>query len=184
MKQIEIKESKISSIGNFIINKYKSENINIISLNPTRYLTRQINDYILEKLNISRIIIPALKTETTFKINKNKKNNAIVEEKLIIGIGAHVMLVKNLNISNNLCNGAIGIVTEIKTDNNNFVEYISVYFYKTKITKKIERMELEIEIFKGTNIQMMQFPLILSWAITIHKVQGQTLEYILVDIGN
>lgn len=38
---------------------------------------------------------------------------------------------------------------------------------------------------RGAEITRLQFPLTLSWATTIHKVQGLTLETIVVDMkGN
>ena len=36
---------------------------------------------------------------------------------------------------------------------------------------------------KGKTLIRTQFPLMLSWAITIHKPQGRTLELAVIDLG-
>ena len=39
-------------------------------------------------------------------------------------------------------------------------------------------------LYKGRAIVRFTFPLVQCWACTIHKVQGMTLENIVIDIGN
>lgn len=40
-----------------------------------------------------------------------------------------------------------------------------------------------VNFFGGIEAQRDQVPLILSWALSIHKSQGQTLERVKVDLG-
>ena len=40
-------------------------------------------------------------------------------------------------------------------------------------------MDLDLRLFQG----LLLFPMNLSWAFTIHKIQGKTLEHIVIDLG-
>ena len=40
-------------------------------------------------------------------------------------------------------------------------------------------MDLDLRLFQG----LLLFPMNLSWAFTIHKIQGETLERLMIDLG-
>ncbi|MES9881383.1 MAG: AAA family ATPase [Sedimenticola sp.] len=122
-----------------------------------------------------------------------------LRECLSVGVGARVMLTKNVDVSDGLVNGAIGTVTgfiepERKCETN-FPTAILVQFDSIKAGRKL-RMKLKKSPKDPVPIQLdearftlgrssgecvrRQFPLTLCFAATIHKVQGLSLDEIVV----
>ena len=102
-----------------------------------------------------------------------------IEDIITICINSQVMLTVNIP-DYNLANGSIGIVIDFVLDEKN--HYPLVKFLNGTI---LAIKEHEYIIDEGGNIvKKMQIPLILSWAITIHKAQGMSLDYVKTDIGN
>jgi len=106
--------------------------------------------------------------------------------------GARVMLTSNVDISDKLINGQIGTVVNV-TSKNDVVKTIYVKFDSSNVglnKKKSDRLAIQLDavpIDRGTTniktnekksspiIKRTQFPLMLSWACTVHKVQGLSL---------
>lgn len=111
---------------------------------------------------------------------ENLKSNIMADDKIILKVGAQVMCIVNMEqeITNkSIVNGSCGIVTEFHKDDG-----YPVVLFKNGTTQKIGPHIWESEHIKGVGV--MQLPLILAWAITIHKAQGATLEQAEVDIGH
>ena len=100
-----------------------------------------------------------------------------VENEIELTIGTQVMLVVN-GIDDNLANGSIGKI--IKFDNN-----YPVVLFTNGIEKLITeyKWSLSDDNKKEPNVYKFQIPLVLAWAITIHRAQGATLDYIETDLG-
>lgn len=106
-------------------------------------------------------------------------NNINCESSLELKKGAQVMSTVNLDFEtseNPICNGSQGIVDDF--DNEGFP---IVKFYNGTV-KTITPYKWSSENYPGIGIK--QLPLILSWAITIHKSQGINLELAQIDIGS
>jgi ATP-dependent DNA helicase PIF1 len=95
----------------------------------------------------------------------------------VFKVGAQVMLTYNLSIEDGLVNGSRGIITFISPDSKN----ITVLF-KNGITSVIPYNLYEFED-DHVKVQRHQIPLVLAWGTSIHKSQGSTLDYAIIDLG-
>jgi hypothetical protein len=116
---------------------------------------------------------------------------------------ATIMLTTNINIQDRLINGQMGTVVRIQVNNSNepnilFIKFDDVHAGKTMRNNSVDSFAREnhvvpiepvlakIKLRPGKaslpEIQRIQFPIALSWACTVHKVQGLTLEKIIVSL--
>jgi ATP-dependent DNA helicase PIF1 len=125
-----------------------------------------------------RILASTSADQIKFEI-ENLKSNIMADDKIILKVGAQVMCIVNMDqeiTNNSIVNGSCGIIVEFHKDDG-----YPVILFRNGTTRKIGPHIWESEHIKGIGI--MQLPLILAWAITIHKAQGATLEQAEVDIG-
>ena len=121
-----------------------------------------------------KISAEALEKEENFIIN-----NSLFEKDLTLKAGAQVMCIYNLDMENGICNGSTGIITHFTF---NGTHHIPVVKFNNGIVKTINHHTWESENIQGFCIK--QIPLILAWAVTIHKSQGATLDCAEIDIGS
>jgi len=120
-----------------------------------------------------------------FKSKSMKPSDtAGLENILKLGINTKVMLRVNIDPDNGLANGTIGYIVDIKLTENGEVHSLIIQFRNIKNTYELNRVTLDFEVSKNEYCARTQFPLSLAWAITIHKVQGLSLNAILADIGS
>ena len=95
---------------------------------------------------------------------------------LQLKVGAHVMCVANLDMDGKqqIVNGSQGIIEDI-------IDGYPVVRYTNGVVKHMTNHSWKSEEIPG--LCLMQVPLILSWAITIHKSQGQTFEKVIIDMS-
>lgn len=99
-----------------------------------------------------------------------------VPGKLTLKIGAQVMLLKNINITNGLVNGARGVVIKFD-DDIPVVKFLTGEIYTAKNEK------WTIKNASGSIIYRKQIPLKLAWAFSIHKSQGLTLDCVEMSLA-
>lgn len=93
-------------------------------------------------------------------------------------IGCKVMLVVNLDVETGLVNGALGTIVDFDKCSN-----FPIVLFTNNVKQIINPYEFKIE-FDNVNVSIFQIPLILGYAITIHKCQSLTLDNIHVDLYN
>jgi ATP-dependent DNA helicase PIF1 len=107
-----------------------------------------------------------------------------VEEELELKVGAQVLLCFNMNVSGGLANGSRGVVIDFQRGEvpRDPVLYPLVEFEKGAGRHLIQTYCWE-QIEHGRPVSgFRQIPLILRYAVTIHKAQGLTLERGLVTM--
>jgi ATP-dependent DNA helicase PIF1 len=88
--------------------------------------------------------------------------------------GSLVMCTSNLDMTRGICNGSQGIVESI--DNNGpIVRFDNQLLLRIPVVYR--------HSVRYPTIAVGQLPLCLAWAITIHKVQGASLESAQMDLG-
>ena len=112
------------------------------------------------------------------KLNKDCNLTAGLEAELVIAIGARVMLRRNLDIKKGLVNGAVGTVLNIT------LQHVIVKFDHITEPCTIEMTRSKFMLLKSFHIYRKQFPLILAYAVTIHKCQGLSLDCAIVDLSS
>jgi ATP-dependent exoDNAse (exonuclease V) alpha subunit len=156
-----------------------------VYLTTTNKKAAFINHKYLSKIEYKQIIF----TAETGNVEENSKVFP-AEHELVVKKNAQVMMLNN-DAKNRWFNGSIGIVEDIKIIDDSDKLSICVRFpngriesvkphkwelFKYKWNEEREQIETEsVGFFK-------QYPLRLSWAITIHKSQGKTFDNVIIDM--
>lgn len=154
----------ILSTHNAIVEKVNNEKLN--NLLSKEYVYRAEYDGMIDKIEIL-------------------KKNCIAREILTLKIGSQVMMLKNTFQKDGIINGSSGIVVDFSPKKH----YPIVEFENGKcVTVGPETWEISVFNHEFGEVEvlasMMQIPLALSWAITIHKSQGMTLDKAECDLKN
>ena len=100
------------------------------------------------------------------------------EEEVQFKRGAVVMCLVNLAVESGICNGSVGVVTDVYMKSG---MSLPVVRFRNNVVLPIERHAWQSEQYP--TIVVKQLPLMLAWATTIHKGQGATMDMAEMDIG-
>jgi ATP-dependent DNA helicase PIF1 len=176
----EVREGNISPEGCKLLiectTKKVGDGIKPTIIYPTKKLADQVNQF--ENLTI----------ESESNTYKSHKSNTIghisseldkqitqkgIDDTITLKIGSQVMCIVNLDQDIGVVNGSQGLVV-------GFNEFPIVQFKTCKMIIKPHLWKND----KYENEGIYQIPLILSWAITIHKAQGISLDEAMINIGS
>jgi ATP-dependent DNA helicase PIF1 len=201
----QIREGRLKKSSNEILmslvkkgnEKVNDEQFVPTKLFPTRNKVDAINQHEMALLKTEEIeynlkylkTLPVTETEKTLRNTsitpqdidkelKSMQNNLLCNETVKLKVGAQVMCIVNIEKTNDeiICNGSQGKV----------IRFSNLGLPVVKYTNGCE-MEMAYHTWSSDNIPgigVSQVPLILAWAITIHKSQGATLSQADIDVGS
>ena len=196
----ELEEANIQILQSYVKREYAEKNFSPMKLFPVRSKVEYVNTAMFNKLTEDQVLFPInirnscktyldtgkeIDAETRQMCAKLTKLQVDAEiEKMIANYGcphslalkkgAVVMCTVNLDMDLGICNGSQGIITDIR----NGVPYVN---FGNGVNKPIEMHFWQSEDYP--TIAIGQIPLCLSWAMTIHKIQGASLKMAEIDIG-
>lgn len=157
-----------------------------VKLYPRNEDVYRVNKMHLDSLNENLICYRAVDSgEASWK---EQLKLGIAPDFLELCVGARVMLTKNLNAQQKLVNGAAGTVIGFelvngtdKTFGTNWLPVVKFDFGPEKLIIGPETWS----IMDGEEVvaRRKQIPLILAWALSIHKCQGMTLNSLYTDLN-
>ncbi|KYN13100.1 ATP-dependent DNA helicase PIF1 [Trachymyrmex cornetzi] len=133
--------------------------------------------------------IPYMKKKVTKVLSNDNDDDddtrtAGLSKRITIKIGAKVMIRRNIDASLGLVNGTIATVISVVQDKTtDYIEKIKILL-PSGLEYFIERVSVKFPLMDRVYVIRKQFPLCLSFGITIHKSQGLSLQNAIMDLGN
>ena len=200
IREGRLKRSSVNILQEQVSKRFNQNNTVMLvkptKLYPIRNKVEQINNTEMDKLTCeikeynSRFVIdlPMTSMERSERTLFSKEqieselnyiqSNLICDSNIQLKIGAQVMCVVNIELASGamLCNGSQGIITKFNELNVPFVKY-----------NNGQEVAMGFHVWQSENIPgigVSQIPLILAWALTIHKSQGATMDSAEIDVGS
>ncbi len=172
-------EATVSKLNDICVRPHRQEHTPVL-LTATNAIAERYNRQGLEDLGSQAF------EYDSFTKGRFNENRAPAPALLKLKKGARVMAVKNDPLKR-WVNGSLGTITDLTKDE------VYVKFDSGVSIRKIERTkweainykwnELSQKMEEATTATFEQIPLILAWAVTIHKAQGLTLDDVRIDLG-
>jgi ATP-dependent DNA helicase PIF1 len=173
-------KSKVEYVNTAMFSKLEGEdNIfeNIEKRNSTVYI--DTNKIIEPELLLKcQALTPE---EVTYEI-ENMNKNINIDKSLKLKCGALVMCTFNIDLEGGICNGSQGSIVEFRESSDGIPGVkLPVVLFSNGQRRVISYQYYQNEEYP--TIVIGQIPLCLAWALTIHKIQGATLDMADMDLG-
>jgi ATP-dependent DNA helicase PIF1 len=155
---------------------------NDFGIQPTVLFTKNVNVDVMNTTELNKIqdselvVFKAFDTYEDAHARKAHEKNFSFPAELSLKKGAQVILIKNLDYEAGLVNGSRGVVQDMDAAGV-FVQFESGVFYITRVKQEftMERDGCREPVAVASR---MQLPLKLAYALTVHKSQGLTIDYL------
>lgn len=148
---------------------------------PTRLRTHNADANAINEFELQKIDAPEHKYQMVSRgdpeLVAELKDACLAPEELVLKKGAVVMFVKN-NFDKGYVNGTLGTVVDFDKD----TDYPIIEIKDSRVLAEPEQWSIEDDDDQVL-AAIMQVPLRLAWAITVHKSQGMSLDCAEIDLS-
>lgn len=185
MREGKLTDNDITILNSRIYNpEGNSPNRRLLTLLPRKDQVEEVNRIALSRISEKEYIYPAKITLNRTNNSKTNINSRFpINSDLRLKNGALVMMVNN-DKQRRWANGKLGIISKLGID---FIKVMidGVEYEVERVLFTEQEAVIENGMVKyGDFISVLQFPIVLAYAITIHKSQGQTYPKIACDISS
>ena len=170
----EIRNDKPSDETIEILKSLKTTSFKNKDVKPTKLYPINVN---VDKINNNEFMRLVKKNNGEIKSYKaiSNKGEKVDNYDITLTIGAQIMVIRNISITNKLYNGTRGIVCALKEK-----EVII-----RDINDNLHSIEYYSDINQNNKNKIISFmPLKLAYAMSIHKSQGYSIDYLEIDLGD
>lgn len=162
---------RIDQNGNYESTRLYTHNIDVDKVNEVELNKVDSNEFVYE-----------MYTKGKKPLVEILKKSCLAPEFLRLRKGAKVMCVKN-NFEKGYVNGTLGVVVSCAPDSDPVIRTASTPDFPEGRLLTIEKASWIIEDGGKHLAELIQYPLRLAWAITVHKSQGMSLDSISIDLS-
>lgn len=168
-------------INNLPINDLTHFYANRILLAPRHYVCDAVNEQMIDRLiGIQRIYrshdsVPQHGKKIPLNVLEKQNPPGIPPHVLKLKIGAPIILLRTINKSAGLVNGARGLIVAMKP---NSIQIQLLTGAKKGTLQTLFKIRLNTDPKTGAIFSRTQFPIKLGFCITINKAQGLTMEHV------
>jgi ATP-dependent DNA helicase PIF1 len=172
-------KSKVEYVNSAMFSKLEGEEYIFENIEKSNYSVYVDSNKLIEPellLKCQALTPPEIMYEME-TMNKNIN----IEKTLKLKCGSLVMCTFNIDLENGICNGSQGIIVDFKENCENPDKKMPVVLFSNGQKRLISYQYYQNDEYP--TIVIAQIPLCLAWALTIHKIQGATLEMADMDLG-
>ncbi|XP_066599997.1 uncharacterized protein [Prorops nasuta] len=161
--------SQCDTLNEAMLNRLMTDEIQLIA-----------HDATVCPMYLKKKVLQVLNTE-----DEDSSRTAGLSRIIRIKLGSRIMLRRNIDITLGLVNGTIATVKSVtrSVDNKNDIEKVQILL-STGVEFTLERISVKFEVMDRVYVIRKQFPICLSYGMTVHKSQGLSLKTAVVDVGN
>lgn len=194
---------RVGNVNDELVNKIQQTSLNKLKndlgITPTVLFCKNIDVDVINARGIAKLEgkeykFPAIDKFRNAETKEIYKGLFTYKHELILKVGAQVMLVKNLDVAKGLVNGSRGVITEIIEDDpidcpggKVMVKFMDGSEHAISPDAQTFTDDPSHKVSGGYSdpiilASRLQLPLKLAYALTIHKSQGLSIDYLHVDL--